>query len=181
MLVRRLVPLLVVGAILWGFVQLSTSSGSEHPELDRACRAIRAMTAPVNLTRSAFPYVCPEAQPSQWVRYFFSGLGKAEWPPTEGLEFTPDEARAARIEALPHDVAIVPLRPQTRSGKQLVLGYDDARGVIVAEAYESAADEPVFRREWPLPKVHASQLAIEAAESNLQLGMSYQANLDNWD
>jgi hypothetical protein len=180
MLTRRLIPSMVVGVILWGLVHFSSPSGSDHPRLDQACQAIRAMAASANLTQSAFPYVCPESQPSQWVSYFFSTLGTAEWPPTEGLEFTAEEARVARIKTLPSDVAIVPLRPLPRSGKQLVLSYDDARGVIIADAYESADRTPVFRREWPLPQVRASTFAIDAAESNLELGMGYQADLESW-
>ena len=69
-----------------------------------------------------------------------------------------------------------------RRGWDFYALYQAGHNVLTGHsAYESAAEEPLFRREWPLPKVHATQLAIEAAESNLEFGMSYQADLQDWE
>jgi len=180
MLMRRIIPSFAVAFIMAVFVKLYPTPEADHPELYQTYRAMRNMCTEANLTRSAFPYVYPECRPSEWVSYLFSSLGTAEWPPRAEMEFTEEETRIARIAALPRDVEVVPLRPRRNFDRQIVIRFDDTAGVVTAEAYETWNEDPVFKREWTIPKVTASEFAIQAAESNLQMGMNFETDLEAW-
>ncbi len=180
MLMRRIVPGFAVAFGMAAFMHLYPSPESDHPELYQSYQAMRSMCTETNLRDSAFAYVYPDCKPSEYVGYLFSSLGSAEWPPRVGLEFTAEEARMARIQVLPEDVTIVPLRPRRHLDKQLVIGYDDDEGVVTAKAYEVWNDKPVFEREWPLPRVNASSFAMRTAKSNLEMGMDYTTDLEMW-
>jgi len=180
MLMRRIIPGFAVAFAMAAFMKLYPSPETDHPELYRTYRVMRNMCTEANLAKSAFPCVYPECRASEWVSYLFSTLGAAEWPPRAGLEFTDEEARIARIAVLPQGVEVVPLRPRRNFERQIVLRFDDVAGVVTAQAYETWNDDPVFEREWTIPKVTASELAAQAAESNLRMGMSFETDLEQW-
>jgi hypothetical protein len=56
----------------------------------------------------------------------------------------------------------------------MVIGFDDERGVVIAYANIEPAEDPVFTREWKLPRVEPAVGVVEIYRSNLDLGMSPQ-------
>ena len=147
----------------------------EPTELRRAARAVASLTAPRNLSRSAFAAAYPAGEPSEFVSYMFSPMGKSEWPPSEdGAD--PREAEAARsinMPLLPAGVAIVPFRRRPDGGAQLVVRADDAAGLVVLEGYGRQDSEPVLRREIRLVHVEPDPMARRIFESNADMGIGY--------
>jgi hypothetical protein len=146
--------------ILAGFFWGCADSGS--PELAQAVNAIRYLSAPTQLSRSAFAaaFAEEEGKPSQYVSYLFSQLGTA-----------------AGIPLIPENVFLAPLEPdlEVKSKLQLVVRFDDERGVIIVDGYTNPAQKPLFTQEWPLPKVSPAPGVQELFESQVETGASYQA------
>lgn len=169
------------GFFILVFLLLSCAGGeSAPPELEQASDFIAWMLAPVNLSRSTYPVVLPDGTPKQFVSWLFSTMGVAEWPPDEAMaKQHPDEAEMARAigsPLLPTGVRFVHTRPDSSAGKQLVLKWDDARNVVIAEGYLDPSQPPVLTKEWTLPKVQSTnEMARMVAQSHLEMGGSYQA------
>ncbi len=180
MLMRRIVPGFAVAFAMALFLKLYPNPESNHPQLFRTYQAMRIMCTTANMEKSAFQYVYPEARPSEWVSFLFSTLGSAEWPPIAGRELPEEEARAARIMVLPGDVTVVPLRARRNFAKQVVIRFDDSEGVVIAEGFEAWNEKSVFQRKWTIPKVTPSELAIQTAESNLEMGLGFATDFDTW-
>lgn len=180
MLMRRVVPGFIVAFAMALFLKLYPSPETDHPDLYRTYRAMRNLCTEGNLSQSSFAYFYPDCRPSEWVSFAFSTFGTAEWAPREGVELSPEEARIARITSMPRDVSVVPLRARRNFGKQLVLAFDDDKGIVTADAYAAWNEKPVFHREWSVPVVTPSEFAVEIAESNLQMGASYETDLELW-
>ncbi len=127
----------------------------EHPELNRAIRVVRYMSAESQLERTAFRPVYPEGNPEQFVKWMFSTLGSAVWPPVEGgLEFGREEQKMIQktgIPLLPAGVSLVPEKPDVEKGKQVVVSGDDERQMLVVEGYLDAQDAPALIKEWRFP------------------------------
>lgn len=162
--------------ILAGFFWGCADSGP--PELEQAVSAVRYLSAPKQLSRSAFAaaFAEEEGTPSQYVSYLFSQLGTAEWP----RPFDKDEAQAMRsagIPMLPENVFLAPLEPdlEVKNKLQLVVRFDDERGVIIVDGYTNPTRKPLFTQEWPLPRVTPAPGVQEQFEAQVETGASYQS------
>ena len=149
---------------------------SEPTEFEKAANAVHWMILPHNLSRSAFTVAFPEGLPSEFVNYMFSDMGVAEWPPYEDSgEFSPEELKFIRIPLIPKDIELVPLYPDPEVEKQLVIKFDDNRGMLIVEGYNDPEQEPVLVREWNLPRVEPAVGIEQIYETNYDLGMSDRA------
>ena len=168
---RRRVPLLA----LW--VLVLAACGESVPELAQAADVIHYMMKPQHLSRSAFYVAFPDGVPSQYVSYIFSEMGAAEWPYSETWADVMEREQMKAIGApmVPEDVAFVPLSPDPGAGKQLVVKFDDSRGVVIVEVYVDPAQDPVLAREWKLPKVEPEPFMEDFYRSYVEMGMSDQA------
>ena len=165
--------------LLSGFIAVSFHCGkSEPPDLHQAVTVIHWELAEYNISRSMFAVVLPNGTPRQWVSYYFSPMGASEHAP--GEEHTTEEdqemAQALRTPLWPKGVAAVHTKPNPSLGKQIVLKWDDAKGLVIVEAFNDAARDPEFVREIPLPKVTSTnELAKLSAQSQLEMGASFQS------
>jgi hypothetical protein len=118
------------------------------------------MMAPARLTKSAYMTV-QDGKPSTFVRFMFSTMGVAEWPESEETaERNPgikEQATAAGQPLMPKGVSFFPNTPNPARGKQIVIMADDARGVVIVEAFETPEGKPVLTEEIPLPPLRAAQ------------------------
>jgi hypothetical protein len=149
-------------------------------ELKRAARVIEQLVAPFYASRTSFFVVLPNGTPRQFVSWFFSPMGVADWPPTdEPSELSQEEIDAARQTGMalrPKDVQYRHSSPDMSAGKQIVLKWDDADGTVVLEGYVDPGQPPVYTTSFKLPKnVVPDQLARLTTQSNLELGMAYQS------
>ena len=108
----------------------------EHPELNKAIRVVRHMSAERQLQHSAFRFTYPEGRPEQFVEWMFSPIGSAIWPPVEGGgEFSPEEEKMIQktgIPFLPSGVSLVSDKPDMDRGQQVVVrGYDERQMMVV--------------------------------------------------
>ena len=164
--------------IVCSFVFLSCSSEPEvPPELDQASRSIEWSLKPATLAQSTFPVVLPDGTPKQFVSWYFSTLGAAERPGYDtGDEMEREMAGALGAPLVPDGVSIVHTRPDTAREKQIVLKWDDDRGVVILEGYLIPDELPVLIREIELPRVQsAGELARLTAQSHLEMGGTFQA------
>jgi hypothetical protein len=103
-------------------------------------------------------------------------MGTAEWP--RALDASEAQAmRSAGIPVIPENVSIVALEPdrEAENKSQLVVRFNDARGVIIVDGYTNPTQKPLFTQEWPLPKVTPAPGVQELFESQVETGASYQA------
>ena len=157
------------------FLAACGGAASEPADLKQAAAAIKAMSAPRHLARSMYVAAFPgDTTPSRYVSYLFSQMGAAEWPMAVD-EMEREAMAAARIPVLPDGVRVVPQRTDPTAGRQLVIGFDDARGVVTARGYEAPGGEPVLEWEWSLKAVRPAPGVVEIYRSNAQMGMSNQA------
>ncbi|CAI2718624.1 hypothetical protein [Nitrospina watsonii] len=126
----------------------------QYPKLEGAVNVVRYLSAPRQTARSSFLAMYPNGQPSEFVKWMFSTVGKAEWPPMEG-GFEAGQAKSIRIPLIPAGILLLPGQPHlNQKGRQLVVSADDKRGVLVLDAYFDPGHPPVFSREleFKLPK-----------------------------
>ncbi len=164
--------MLCVG-LLWGCGKSNTS-----PELEQAASVVRYLSSPKQLSRSAYAAAFAEGNgaPSKYVSYLFSTMGSAEWP--RAVDNNEAQAmRSAGIPILPDNVALVPLTPKQGVGRkwQLVVRFDNARGVIIVDGYGDPTQNPLFTQEWPLPQVAPAPGVQETFESQVETGVPYQS------
>ena len=126
------------------------SGGGDYPQLEKAGRVVRYMSAPRQLQRSSFIAFYPKGKPSEFLSWMFSEMGAAEWPPSEG-ELDPMERegmRSAGMPIIPTGVRIYS-RLKKNGSKQIVVKADNRRGLILIEGY-LAPDQPVvLSKQWP--------------------------------
>ena len=149
-------------------------------ELEKAANAVEHMVSPFNASRSSFFVVLPNGTPRQFVSWFFSSMGSAEWPPVdEPGEFSSDELDAMKSSGIPLLPAGVFLRhsiPDMAVQRQVVLKWDDGEETVILEGYLDPTQAPVFARSFKLPKgVVPDEVARAVTQSNLELGMTFQA------
>lgn len=163
-------------SILAGIL-FSCSGSSASPELERAAVLVEHFTTPSVLSNSTFPVVLPDGTPKQFVSWLFSGMGKAEWPLTKAeaiREF--GESDLPGMPSLPDGVEFLHSRPDTGRGKQIVVTWNDARGMVIVAGYLDPKQESVYVKEYVLPKVTSTnEVARLTARSNLEMGASFQA------
>ncbi len=148
--------------ILVSFLGTSGCGDPVPPDLRQGVQVVRYLSAKRQLSRSSFSFVYPQGKPSQFVRWMFSTLGSAEWPPSEEMaEVHPilrEQAQAIGAPLIPKGVALVPREPRADRGKQVVVHADDAHHKIKVDAYLHPEAEPVLTREWDLPRVAPNAL-----------------------
>lgn len=158
---KRSVALLLAGVLMCGLpVLLSACGGGEKgdPALRRGIQFVRYLSARNQLTRSSFLVVYPEGKPSDFVKWMFSTMGTAEWPPSEEMaEADPmiaEQAKSIRAPLLPKGVALVPVERDLKKKRQVVIRADDAAGILIADAYLDPNYPPAMTRQWllKLPK-----------------------------
>lgn len=169
--IQRTFVIVLVGALI------SCSGSAVPPELEQAAGLVGYFTTPSVLSRSTFPAVLPEGTPKQFVSWLFSGMGTSEWPLTreEAMrEF--GEPGVPGMPTLPDDVAFLHSRPDTSRGKQIVVKWDNGRGMVIVEGYLDPKQEPIFLKEYVLPRVTSTnEMAQLTARSNIEMGASFQA------
>lgn len=159
--------------VLTAFTLLACSSGGNvPPELEKAAAVVEATLKPAALEQSSFPVVLPNGTPREFVSWYFSTLGIAEWPPHED---DPDAEIIPGIK-IPRGVSYFHSAPNIESGKQVVVKWDDSSGMVIVEGYTDPQKKPVFVKEWLLPAVTAkNEMARLTAQSLLEQGASFQA------
>jgi hypothetical protein len=156
------------------------SKAPANPELVRAARSIEQVVAPFSASRSSFFVVLPNGSPRQFVSWFFSTMGTAEWAPVDSSnEFSPEELDALRqigLESRPNDVVYRHTQPDPKVQKQIVMKWDDAEGTVILEGYLDPNQPPAYTRSFKLPKgVVPDQAARLITQSNLEQGMEFQS------
>lgn len=150
-------------------------SMSPPAELRRGVQLIRWMTMPEQLSRSMYSTV-QDGKASTFVNYVFSDMGAAEWPESEeAAEHDPaikKRAATALLPLSPKGVTYSANAPNPAKGRQVVLKADDARQMIIIEAYDNPSAEPLMRDEIPLSKVQSAPGVAEMARSAMESGMS---------
>ena len=163
--------------IVFCVIALAGCSGGKQapPELVQAKNVIEYFVEPMNLHESMFSAAYPDCKPSQFAHYICSGMGTIELPLSEHAadEAEREESNAIRRPLWPNGVAMVPLTPDSTLGKQIVLRHDDARGVLIIDAYTDPSAEPVATYEMKIIKVEPSDMAKLAFGSNVELGVGY--------
>ncbi len=170
----KILPLLAASALI--FLSCSNESAAP-PELDQASRSIEWSLKPSTLAQSTFPVVLPQGTAKQFVSWYFSTLGAAERPGWDtGDEMEREMAAAIGAPLVPQGVSIVHTRPDPSQGKQIVMKWDDDRGVVILEGYLQPDALPVLTREIKLQHVpSANELARLTAQSHLEMGGTFQA------
>ncbi len=147
------------------------------PELRRGVQLVRWMTTPEQLSRSMYS-TFQDGKASTLVSFMCSSMGASEWPETEeSAERDPrlkDQAAAARLPLSPKGVAFVADAPNPAKGRQIVLKADDARQMLIVEAYDNPSQKPLVVEEIPLPKVKPAPGVAEMARAATEAGMSPQ-------
>ncbi len=125
------------------------SGGGDYPQLEKAGRVVRYMSAPRQLQRSSFITFYPEGKPSEFVSWMFSEMGAAEWPPSEWeLDSMEREGmRSAGMPIIPKSVRIYS-RLKKNGSKQIVVKADDGRGLILIEGYLASDQPPALSKQW---------------------------------
>lgn len=159
-------------------------SGERAPEdLRRGASVITSMAAPRHLKRSTFLGLFPNGTPSQFVSFLFSTLGAAEWPESEsGAALDPilrEQASAIGMPLRPDGIAYTDRWPKAELGRQIVVGFDDQRGLLLIRGYSDPARPPVLiiEQQFRVPTLRSeeSELLRRLAESHLELGGTAQA------
>jgi len=133
------------------------TGGGEYPQLEKAGRVIRYMSAPRQLKRSSFLVFYPQGKPSDFVSWMFSEIGAAEWPPSEWEldEMEREGMRSAGIPILPKEVGIF---SSLRSDKatQIIVKADDSKELIIIEGFLKPGQPSVLVKQWPFKLPRAS-------------------------
>ena len=132
---------------------LAGCSGSSEPpaDLSAAVAVVGYLAGPRYIGISMYSATAETGTPEEFVSYLFSTMGAAERPESSG----PGEKGSSNTggpPSWPANVGFYPLKPNPRGGKQVVVVPDDARGMLIAEAYEDPAGKPVLRREFAMAK-----------------------------
>jgi hypothetical protein len=162
--------------IAFALVVLISGCGSKiSPELEQAKDVLSHFLAPMQLQSSMFAVAYPECKPSQFAAYILSPAGGAELPIRESIAQDEDKEMAAAIgmPLWPDGVSMVRDKPDPARGKQLVLKHDDAKNMLIIEAYDNPSSEPSAIYEWVLVKVAPTQQAKMVFEANAESGMSF--------
>ncbi len=167
----------LIGVAAFVFLmRAATKPKPEETRLEQAARAVNWMIAPANLSRSCFTVAFPSAKPSEYVNYMFSDMGVSEWPPFESSgEFTMPEMKAMRIPFFPEDIHVAQLEPDPEHGAQIVIRYDDAKGVVIVDGYNDPAQPPIMSEEYTLKKVPPGPGVIQIFEMNYDMGRDFKS------
>lgn len=153
---------------------LAACGGDElPPDLYRGVAMIKSMTSPMHLSRSAYSVV-QDGKPSTYVKFMFSSMGVAEWPDSEeAAERDPalkEQAAAGHRALVPKGLSFAANAPDPAKSHQIVLKADDAKGILIIEAYDNPAAKPLLIESIHLPKVEAAPGVLEKYNSIKDLG-----------
>jgi hypothetical protein len=133
------------------FVAACSRSSEPPRDIAQAVAVVGYLASEKFVNRSSYSATAEDASPTEFVSYLFSDLGAAELPePARPGE--PGGAGRGGPPSWPEGVALRPMRPDRREGRQVVVIPDDSRNVVVVEGYLSAMTPPVVRREFVLAK-----------------------------
>lgn len=156
---------------------LTACGSSAPPELQRGMHMVRWMLAPMQLPRSMYSAI-QDGKASTFVSFVFSDMGAAEWPESEESAerdaMIKEQAKASGTPLVPKGVAFAAYAPNPAKGRQIVLKADDARGMVIVEAYDNPSAQPLLVEEIPLPQVQPAPGVAEMARSAMESGMSPQ-------
>jgi hypothetical protein len=150
----RVVPAFILTVALLG------CSGSAEPpaELTRAVAAIGYLASPRYINISMYSATAEKGTPSEFISFLFSTMGAAERLEEEDpRDSKGDGGRRGGPPTWPAGVGFKAMKPDPRSGKQVVLVPDDARGKIIAEGYVDPKGKPVVRQEFDMAKPKKKQ------------------------
>jgi hypothetical protein len=155
-------------------VLLGCSVGAEE-DLEQAMHAVLSMSSPSYLSRSCYSVLHPEGKSSDYVRYLFSDLGVAEWPPVESEEdaFTAELKKSGR-PVFPEGVAILYEKADPDAEKQIVVRSDAENNEVIYEGWLKGMTAPVLTRKRQIKSVTPNANAQAMCESGLQLGANSQ-------
>jgi hypothetical protein len=164
-------------ALLAVIAMFSACNNGNTPELKQGVKVIDSMTTRSTLEKSAFYVAYPDGTPSDYVRYIFSDVGSAEWPPAQGSAeldgMSGNTLRGSDIVPIPKGVFYAANTPEPdRKGMQVVLRGDDTREVLVIEGYLDAHDTPAIIEEKKLPKAEPEEFARLMYQSLIDTGAS---------
>lgn len=128
------------------------SRSSEPPrDIAQAVAVVGYLASEKFVNLPSYSATGEDTTPSEFVSYLFSDPGAAELlePARPG---EPGGAGRGGPPSWPQGVALRPMRPDRREGRQVVVIPDDSRNVVVVEGYLSAMTPPVVRREFVLAK-----------------------------
>jgi hypothetical protein len=170
----------ILGSVFVALVLCACSPDPNVVELEKAAGAIEQLMAPLQARQCSFFVVLPNGTPREFVSWFFSPLGAADWPIVEGTtEITGEEQGSLRMVGTPFrpkDVEYRHTNPDPAVQKQIVLKWDDAEGKVILEGYLDPAQPPSFTRSFKIPKnIEPDPIAKIAVQSNLEMGMSFQS------
>lgn len=175
-LLSMLIFFIAVLGIYFYFVK-SSGTLSESEELVSAANAIGYYLTPAHLSRSQFSAAYDNPKPSDFVSYLFSGMGAAEFPAVGGVmdEYERESLIMARQPVPPRDISYVSRFVDTLKNKQIVVKFDDSRGVVIAEGYSDPKMSAEFTKEWKLNKVIAAPGVDMMFRENKEYGVSYKS------
>ena len=128
-----------------------TPAPAAAPDLERAVGVVGYLASSRYVERSMYSATAEKGTPSEFVEFLFSSMGAAERPESAPMSEIQQGGRGGP-PLWPDGVAFRALAPDPRAGRQVVIVPDDARGVVIAEAFAKAGEKPVLRREFTLAK-----------------------------
>lgn len=143
-----------LGAILAATLLSACGKGTAPaaaPDLERAVGVVGYLASSRYVDRSMYSATAEKGTPSEFVEYLFSSMGAAERPESAPMAEIQQAGRGGP-PLWPEGVAFRALSPDPRAGRQVVIVPDDARGMVIAEAYAKAGEKPALRREFTLAK-----------------------------
>ncbi len=131
-------------------------SPKDHIDLRKGIAVVKYMSSESQLKRSSFLATYPGGTPEQLLKWMFSPMGAAEWPPREGgLEFSPEEEKMVKrtgVPFIPSGLVLIPNEPDFEKGRQVVIRADTENRLLIVEGYENPSDQYVIEKKWVFPK-----------------------------
>jgi len=87
-------------------------------------------------------------------------------------EMEREQMKMTGVPLIPKGIRFESRRPNVYGGRQVVVNFDDGRGVVIAECYVDPKESPVLVREYKLVKVKPSQMAVLTYGANVEMGAS---------
>ena len=127
------------------------SAPPSAPDLESAIGVVGYLASPRYVNRSMYSATAESGTPSEFVEFLFSSMGAAERPESAPISEIAQPGRGGP-PLWPEGVAFRAMAPDARAGRQVVIRPDDARGMVIAEAYAKPGEKPVLQREFSLAK-----------------------------
>ena len=150
-----------LGVIVWLVpLWLMACEGPVPTDLDRAAKVVRYMSREDVLAYSSFSKEYTNGKPSDFVKWFLSKEGRAQWPASlDNADSNPEirkEAFEQGAPIVPRKMIFLADKPNRKKGRQLVVKSDDKQGLIIVEGYGNPGALPDLKRQWRLPQAKTS-------------------------